>query len=83
MPVERYLLPRQMMTRKAFENAISSREASGGSTIAVYVIACDRQYICGRIDFEISDFETVRRKVPVLCDLKQSGGGKYVADRSA
>jgi dihydroxy-acid dehydratase len=73
--VENNLLPRQIMTRKAFENAIAVVMATGGSTNAVlHLLAIAHS---AGVDLKISDFETVRRKVPVLCDLKPSG--KYVA----
>jgi dihydroxy-acid dehydratase len=63
------------MTRKAFENAIAVVMATGGSTNAVlHLLAIAHS---AGVDLKISDFETVRRKVPVLCDLKPSG--KYVA----
>jgi len=52
-----------------------SREATGGSTNAVlHLLAIAHS---AGVDLKISDFETVRREVPVLCDLKPSG--KYVA----
>ena len=73
--VENNLLPRQIMTKKAFENAIAVVMATGGSTNAVlHLLAIAHS---AGVDLKISDFETVRRKVPVLCDLKPSG--KYVA----
>jgi dihydroxy-acid dehydratase len=64
-------LPRDIMTRKAFENAFSVIMAVGGSTNAVLHLlaianACE-------VDFSIDDVEAIRRKVPVLCDLKPSG----------
>ncbi|HKX84173.1 MAG TPA: dihydroxy-acid dehydratase [Pyrinomonadaceae bacterium] len=73
--IESSLLPRYIMTRKAFENAITVVMATGGSTNAVlHLLAIAHST---GIDLKISDFETIRRKVPVLCDLKPSG--KYVA----
>jgi len=67
-------LPRDIMTRKAFENAATLLMAVGGSTNAVLHLmaianACE-------VDFSIDDIEAIRRKVPVLCDLKPSG--RYV-----
>ncbi len=64
-------LPRDIMTREAFENAFSLIMAVGGSTNAVLHLlgianACE-------VDFSIDDVERIRRKVPVLCDLKPSG----------
>ena len=73
--VENQLLPRQIMTRKAFENAIAVVMATGGSTNAVlHLLAIAHS---AEIELNIDDFETIRRKVPVLCDLKPSG--MYVA----
>jgi dihydroxy-acid dehydratase len=73
--VQSDLLPRQIMTRRAFENAIAVVMATGGSTNAIlHLLAIAHST---GVDLKISDFETIRRKVPVLCDLKPSG--KYVA----
>ncbi len=69
------LLPRQIMTRKAFENAIAVVMATGGSTNAVlHLLAIAHS---AGVDLKIEDFEIIRRKVPVLCDLKPSG--RFVA----
>ncbi|HEY3122020.1 MAG TPA: dihydroxy-acid dehydratase [Vicinamibacteria bacterium] len=73
--IRRGLRPRQILTRKAFENAIAVVMAVGGSTNAVLhllAIAHDAE-----VDLALDDFETIRQAVPVLCDLKPSG--KYVA----
>lgn len=68
-------LPRQIMTRKAFENAITVTMALGGSTNAVlHLLAIAHS---ADVPLTIDDFETIRQRVPVLCDLKPSG--KYVA----
>ncbi len=73
-PCSRQLLPRQIMTRKAFENAIAVVMAIGGSTNAVlHLLAIAR---AARVPLALDDFETIRKRVPVLCDLKPSG--KYV-----
>ncbi len=73
--VEKNLLPSQIMTRKAFENAIAVVMATGGSTNAVlHLLAIAHS---AKVDLKIDDFETIRQRVPVLCDLKPSG--KYVA----
>ena len=73
--VEDQLLPRQIMTRKAFENAIAVIMATGGSTNAVlHLLAIAHS---AEVDLKIDDFEEIRRKIPVLCDLKPSG--QYVA----
>jgi dihydroxy-acid dehydratase len=72
--VSRQLLPREIMTRKAFENAIAVVMATGGSTNAVlHLLAIAR---AARVPLALEDFETIRKRVPVLCDLKPSG--KYV-----
>lgn len=68
------ILPRQILTRKAFENAISVIMAIGGSTNAVlHLLAISR---AAGVPLSLDDFETIRERVPVLCDLKPSG--KYV-----
>ncbi len=73
--VENQVLPRQILTRKAFENAIAVVMATGGSTNAVlHLLAIAHS---AEVELNIDDFETIRRKVPVLCDLKPSG--QYVA----
>ena len=73
--IEAELLPRKIMTRKAFENAIAVVMATGGSTNAVlHLLAIAHS---AKVALTIDDFETIRQKVPVLCDLKPSG--KYVA----
>jgi dihydroxy-acid dehydratase len=67
-------LPRQIMTRKAFENAIAVVMATGGSTNAVlHLLAI--AHATG-VPLTLDDFETIRARVPVICDLKPSG--KYV-----
>ncbi len=72
--VSRQLLPRDIMTRKAFENAIAVVMATGGSTNAVlHLLAIAR---AARVPLALEDFEAIRKRVPVLCDLKPSG--KYV-----
>ena len=69
------LRPRQILTRKAFENAIAVLMAVGGSTNAVlHLLAIARSV---DVPLSIDDFEAIRRKVPVLCNLKPSGA--YVA----
>lgn len=73
--VNNNLTPRKIMTRKAFENAIAVVMATGGSTNAVlHLLAIAHS---AGVDLKIEDFETIRQKVPVICDLKPSG--KYVA----
>jgi dihydroxy-acid dehydratase len=72
--VRRNLLPRKIMTRQAFENAIAVVMATGGSTNAVlHLLAIAHS---AQVELTIDDFEKMRTRVPVLCDLKPSG--KYV-----
>ena len=67
--------PRDIITRKSIENAVSLIMATGGSTNAVlHYLAIAH---AAGIKWTIDDFERVRRRVPVLCDLKPSG--RYVA----
>jgi dihydroxy-acid dehydratase len=73
--IERQLLPRDIMTRAAFENAIAVVMALGGSTNAVLHLLAIAH--AAEVPLSIDDFERIRRRVPVLCDLKPSG--KYVA----
>ena len=69
--IHRRLLPRDIMTKEAFENAISLVMAVGGSTNAVlHLLAIARE---AGVDLKIDDFERIRKRVPVLCDLKPSG----------
>jgi dihydroxy-acid dehydratase len=72
--VRRQILPSQILTRKAFENAIAVVMATGGSTNAVLHLLAIAQ--AARVPLTIDDFEKIRPRVPVLCDLKPSG--KYV-----
>ena len=73
--VHTQLLPRQIMTRKAFENAIAVVMAVGGSTNAILHLLAMAH--AAEVPLTIDDFETIRQRVPVLCDLKPSG--QYVA----
>jgi dihydroxy-acid dehydratase len=67
-------LPRKILTRNAFENAIAVVMAIGGSTNAVlHLLAIAR---AAGVPLTLDDFETARTRVPVLCDLKPSG--RYV-----
>ncbi|MFQ5443325.1 MAG: dihydroxy-acid dehydratase [Nitrospinales bacterium] len=68
------ILPRDIMTRKAFENAISVVMAVGGSTNAVLHLLAIAH--CLDLGLKIEDFEPIRDRVPHFCDLKPSG--KYV-----
>ncbi|OIQ69033.1 dihydroxy-acid dehydratase [mine drainage metagenome] len=67
--------PRDIVTRKALENTIAVIMATGGSTNAVlHMLAIAH---AAQVPLTIEDFEAIRQKVPVLCDLKPSG--RYVA----
>ncbi|MFB2977860.1 dihydroxy-acid dehydratase [Microseira sp. BLCC-F43] len=73
--IRNQILPRQIITRKSIENAISVIMAVGGSTNAVlHFLAIAR---AAGVELTLDDFETIRARVPVLCDLKPSG--RYVA----
>jgi len=72
--IREQILPRDILTRKAFENAISVIMAVGGSTNAVLHLLAIAHSM--GVELTLSDFETIRKRVPVLCDLKPSG--KYV-----
>jgi dihydroxy-acid dehydratase len=65
------LTPRQLVTRESIENAISVVMAIGGSTNAVLHFLAIAH--AAEVDWTLDDFERVRRRVPVLCDLKPSG----------
>ena len=73
--IKKDLKPRDIITRKSIENAISLVMATGGSTNAVLHFLAIAA--AAEVEWTIDDFERVRQKVPVLCDLKPSG--KYVA----
>jgi dihydroxy-acid dehydratase len=72
--VRRQILPRQILTRKSFENAIAVVMAIGGSTNAILHLLAIAH--AAEVPLTLDDFETIRGRVPVLCDLKPSG--KYV-----
>jgi len=73
--IEKNLTPRQILTKKAFENAIAVIFAVGGSTNAVlHLLAIART---AGVDLVLDDFERMRLRVPVFSDLKPSG--RYVA----
>ncbi len=73
--IESDLTPRKIMTKQAFENAISVVMAVGGSTNAVlHLLAIAR---AAEVDLTLEDFERIRTRVPVTCNLKPSG--EYVA----
>ena len=69
------LKPRDIITRKSLENAVALIMATGGSTNAVlHYLAIAR---AAGVKWSIDDFERIRKKVPVLCDLKPTG--RFVA----
>ena len=73
--IRRDLKPRAIVTRKSIENAVALIMATGGSTNAVlHYLAIAH---AAGVKWTIDDFERMRKKVPVLCDLKPSG--RYVA----
>ncbi|MEX3956958.1 dihydroxy-acid dehydratase [Trinickia sp. EG282A] len=73
--VKRDLKPRDIITKKSVENAVSVIMATGGSTNAVlHYLAIAH---AAEVEWTIGDFERIRRRVPVICDLKPSG--QYVA----
>jgi dihydroxy-acid dehydratase len=69
------LLPREILTRQAFENAIASVAATGGSTNAVlHLLAIARE---AGVRLDIEDFQKISQRTPLLADLKPSG--RFVA----
>lgn len=73
--VKKDLKPRDIITKQSIENAVSVIMATGGSTNAVlHYLAIAH---AAEIDWSIEDFERIRKRVPVICDLKPSG--QYVA----
>jgi dihydroxy-acid dehydratase len=73
--VQQQIRPRQLLTREAFENAIAVVMATGGSTNAVLHLPAIAH--AAGIKLTLDDFERMRERVPVVCDLKPSG--RYVA----
>jgi dihydroxy-acid dehydratase len=73
--VKRDLKPRDIVTRKAIENAVAVIMATGGSTNAVLHFLAIAH--AAEVQWTIDDFERMRKKIPVLCDLKPSG--RYLA----
>ena len=69
------LKPRDIVNRMSIENAVAVIMATGGSTNAVLHFLAIAH--AAEVEWTIDDFERVRRKVPVLCDLKPSG--RYLA----
>lgn len=72
--IRQQILPEHLLTRKAFENAISVVMAVGGSTNAVLHLLAIARTI--GVPLSLDDFESIRQRVPVFCDLKPSG--RYV-----
>jgi dihydroxy-acid dehydratase len=73
--IRKQILPRQLLTRKSFENAIAVVMAIGGSTNAVLHLLAIAH--AAQVPLTLNDFAAIGARVPVLCDLKPSG--KYVA----
>src|SRR4051812_11578000 len=69
------LKPRDIVTKKSIENAVAVIMATGGSTNAVLHFLAIAH--AAEVEWTIDDFERIRQKTPVLCDLKPSG--KYLA----
>jgi dihydroxy-acid dehydratase len=73
--LQKGLKPRDILTREAFENAIASVAATGGSTNAVlHLLAIARE---AGVQLDIDDFQTVSERTPLIADLKPSG--RFVA----
>ena len=73
--LEQDLRPSQILTRRAFDNAIAAVAASGGSTNAVlHLLALAREV---GVDLAIDDIDRISRRTPLLCDLKP--GGRFAA----
>ncbi len=73
--VEKDIKPRDIVTRESIENAVAIIMALGGSTNAVlHYLAIAH---CAGVEWTIDDFERMRQKIPVICNLKPSG--KYMA----
>ena len=72
--IKQQILPSQILTRKAFENAITVIMAVGGSTNSVLHLLAIANTM--GVELTLDDFENIRKRVPVICNLKPSG--KYV-----
>jgi dihydroxy-acid dehydratase len=73
--VKKNLRPRDIITRKSIENAVAVIMATGGSTNAIlHYLAIAH---AAEVEWTIDDFERMRQKIPVICNLKPSG--EYVA----
>ena len=69
--IRKGIKPRDIVTRKAIENAVAVIMATGGSTNAVLHFLAIAH--CAGVEWTIDDFERIRQRTPVLCDLKPSG----------
>ena len=69
--IKKDIKPRDIVTRKSIENAVAVIMATGGSTNAVLHFLAIAH--CADVPWTIDDFERIRKKTPVLCDLKPSG----------
>jgi len=73
--VKKGIRPRDIITRRSIENAVALIMATGGSTNAVlHYLAIAH---AAEVEWTLDDFEVIRRRVPVICDLKPSG--RYMA----
>ncbi|WP_373478816.1 dihydroxy-acid dehydratase [Geminocystis sp.] len=72
--IRQQILPSHILTRKAFENAIAVIMAVGGSTNSVLHLLAIANTM--GVELTLDDFENIRQRVPVICDLKPSG--RYV-----
>lgn len=73
--IKKDIKPRDIVTKKAIENAVAVIMATGGSTNAVLHFLAIAH--AAEVEWSIDDFERIRQRTPVLCDLKPSG--KYLA----
>ena len=73
--IRKDIKPRDIVTKKAIENAVAVIMATGGSTNAVLHFLAIAH--AAEVEWSIDDFERIRQRTPVLCDLKPSG--KYLA----
>ncbi|MEQ1535868.1 MAG: dihydroxy-acid dehydratase [Burkholderiaceae bacterium] len=73
--IKKDIKPRDIVTKKSIENAVAVIMATGGSTNAVLHFLAIAH--AAGVEWSIDDFERMRKKIPVLCDLKPSG--KYLA----
>ena len=73
--IKKDIKPRDIVTKKSIENAVAVIMATGGSTNAVLHFLAIAH--AAEVEWSIDDFERMRKKVPVLCDLKPSG--QYLA----